>query len=115
LSGGDEMKKLYVTIKEEETSEAGRFCGFTTQCGEKGLVLYFGNDKSGMDRFHAIIANEDFPDSPNTSIGSFDCDFASIEDFVNNHDRRLKGLASTVKEIYFFDSLKELFAWLAED
>lgn len=110
-----EVKKLYVEKNEcATTSEIGKFLGFTTKSGEKGHLVFCGTSASGED-LHAIIVREG---QPNASCGTAnDNHFRSIGQFVAQADEVFTriGVCTRVKEIYFFDTLQELYRWLGEE
>jgi len=107
--------KRYVAKKEEveTTSEIGKFCGFVTSEDLKGYLVYTGDC---YDRLNAVLVEEyEKLKIPNTSCGET-VTFASVEDFVQNANEQFSNnsVAVTVKDIYFFDSLKEMHRWLSE-
>lgn len=104
--------KRYVPAQEETTTKIGRFCGFTTQCGLKGYLVYMGSP----NRLKAVFAEEGTTVT-NTCAGVFDKGmFQDVKDFVENANSKFydQCIDVRVKDIYFFDSLKEMHKWLSE-
>lgn len=67
------------------------------------------------DRLSAVLT-ENAPSVPNTSCGCQEDWFTSVDDFAQNANMQFSknGVNVTVKEIYFFDTLKEMHRWLSE-
>lgn len=106
------MKKRYVAKEEVEvTSDIGKICGFTAG-NEKGYLVYTGDDR-GI----SAVMGKSASSRPNSSCGEHeDGLFSSVEDFVKNANAQFNKhhVCVTVENIYFFDSLKELYRWLSE-
>ena len=98
------MKRYVEKVVEETTTEIGRFCGGKLSDGHKCILLYFGESRN-----HAVTNEEA---TINCSLGFRDCDFETVEDFVQNINK--KGLAVIVEQFYMFDSLAEMLKWFAE-
>lgn len=106
--------KRYVAKKEEvkTTSKIGKICGFIDTEGHKGYLVYVGNRGS----LSAVLTEDNFA-TPNTSCGVYEHNqFASVDDFVQNANKKFSsyGVMVEIKEIYFFDTLKEMHRWLSE-
>ena len=111
--------KRYVTKKDEVeiTSEIGKFCGFTTTDGLKGYLVYTGGVYAGTASIlHAVLVQSGMT-TPNVSCGRVsDNSFSSVEYFVRNANTVFSEyqVSVRVKDIYFFDTLKEMHKWLSE-
>jgi hypothetical protein len=106
--------KRYVLKKEEveTTSKIGEICGFIDTEGRKGYLVYIGNSGN-----LSAILTEDNDIVPNTSWGVYEQNqFTSVDDFVQNANEQFsrRGVMVRVKDIYFFDTLKEMHKWLSE-
>ena len=106
--------KRYIPKKDEveTTSKIGKICGFIDTEGHKGYLVYVGVDNS----LSAVLVEECYT-VPNTSCGPHENNtFASVDDFVQNANEKFSsyGVEVEVKEIYFFDTLKEMHKWLSE-
>lgn len=106
--------KRYVAKKEEieTTQEVGRICGFISTDGRKGYLVFVGEEH----KLSAVLADDGYS-VPNTSCGSHENNtFASVNDFVQNANKKFSSydVSVEVKEIYFFDTPKEMHRWLSE-
>ena len=106
--------KRYIAKKEEveTTPEIGKICGFICTDGCKGYLVYVGEGH----KLSAVLA-DDVCSVPNTSCGdNVTNQFTSVDDFVQNANEKFSsyGVMVEVKEIYFFDTLKEMHKWLSE-
>ena len=106
--------KRYVAKKEEidTTSKVGNICGFINTEGHKGYLVFVGVDNS----LSAVLVEKGYT-MPNTSCGSHENNtFTSVDDFVQNANKQFSNnlVAVTIKDIYFFDTLKEMHKWLSE-
>ena len=104
------MKKRYVNFPDEMVTDTPtRFCGFIDTSGEKGYLVHIG---SGQLKAVGGVGYAGW-DVPNVSYGTVEANiFHSVEEFCN---KNLSNTADTAEIIYMFDSMNELFLWLAGD
>jgi hypothetical protein len=97
--------KRYVEEGEETTDELGKDVGVLLLDGARGVILNFGTDNVGCDRYH-LIMNEGHHGNQDT--GNIDNDGSTIWDTL------FKCKLPAGFTIYCFDSYKEMMTWFVK-
>ena len=98
--------KRYVEREEETTKELTNYVGVVLSTGARGVILEFGYDNAGNERYH-IITNE--------SVGHGNCYYGDTgSDGTTIRNTLLKNGLLDDCTVYCFDTYKELMQWFVE-
>ena len=98
------MKEYVWEGKVETTNQLTSYVGILFADGGKGVILNFGTDTTGRNRYHIITNNGNYG---NCYYGDIYYDGETIMDTVEST------LTGNVK-VYCFDSYKEMMTWFVD-
>jgi len=99
------MKRYVEKEEEKTTNKLSNYVGIVFTDGVKGVILNFGANDKGDERYHLITSEAN---DGNCYYGGVRCDGINVQDTLIKTEL-MKGC-----NIYCFDSYKEMMTWFAE-